>query len=154
MQAVAGQHGPRTALRAVAVPVHVAVVVMRVSVVIDMGMLMAVVPKLHLVEQEEHHEPAQQHGKQGRRFGAALKGLRQQMHEGRGEQSARCQAQQIPTICHKFLAARGEPQDGSGKPHTANASHEGGDQDAQQVHGITRSEEARAAPQMVSLGSR
>jgi hypothetical protein len=62
-------------------------------------MLMTVVPEFGFVEQKEKHQAHEQNREQGFglqiRLNGQLKGLREQTHEGRGEQRASGQTQKV-----------------------------------------------------------
>ena len=88
---------------------------------------MAVVPQLGLVQQKEKYQPHQQHQEQVPRTGLALKGLGQQVHEGRGHQGPGRQAQHVLGV-----APQGAKTQGGGQPHTSNAGRQGSHQDCNQ----------------------
>ena len=68
--------------------------------------LMAVVPQLGLVEQEEKHQPDQQAGKQRLNTGLAFKSLGQQVHESRRQQSAGGQAEHVLGVTGQYAKAQ------------------------------------------------
>ena len=83
-------------------------------------MLMSVVPQFGLVEQKEKHQTRQQHGKQVVRAGLAFKRLRQQVHEGSGQQRACSQAEHVLRVARQHAKAQSGRQ-----PNAANASGQG-----------------------------
>ena len=112
-------------------------VLMRVRVAVRMAavrMLVSVVPELGLVEQKEKHQAYQQRGKQCLRANAAFKGFRQQVHEGRGQQRARRQAEQVPRPNPIAAAAQARPHQQGGHPHTADARRQGGEHNYYKNH--------------------
>jgi hypothetical protein len=134
MHAVAGDHAPAAQALAggcvrVAVAVRMATgVVVAIAVVVRPGgVLVPVVPELGLVEQEEEHHAQQECGEQCPRAGGALERFGQQMHEGRGQQGARRQAQEVLRPHAALLRA---PQAGAqqpvGHPHAADAGRQCG----------------------------
>ena len=54
---------------------------------------MTVVPQLGFIQKEKEDQARQQHEEKDMRIGTLLEGLRQQVHEGRGQQGAGSQAQ-------------------------------------------------------------
>ena len=116
------------------------VVAMTVSMVhgnrlvgIAMRMLMAMVPELGLGQQKEKHQPDQQHHEQIMGTAVALERFGQQMHEGRGEQGSRSQAQQ--TLGHQpWRAPPSQTHQQRGHPDTADTSSQGGQNNCYQCH--------------------
>ena len=99
--------------------------------------LVAVVPQLGLVQQEEEHQACQQHREQQVRVATVLEGLGQQVHEGGGQQGAGRQAQEVlgvePGGAATFAADAQADQEG-GHPDTADAGAEGGEEGGEQGH--------------------
>ena len=123
------------------VMVAVVVVVRRMAMAMDVplgrAVLVAVVPQLGLVQQEEEHQPQQQHGEQVVGIGRPLEGLGQQVHEGRGQQRAGRQAQQM-LRAHAPAPPQARAQQGRRDPHTADACGQGGQNDCYQCHSCLR----------------
>ena len=139
MHAVAREHRPSARARPVvmvmvvrmAVVMGVIVVCMDVAVGggLCVAVLMPVVPQLGLVQQEEKHHTHQQGGKQVVGARLALERLGQQMHEGRGQQGARRQAQQVLGAHAVGAPAQAQPHQQCGQPHAANARSQRGQDD-------------------------
>ena len=110
-------------------------VVMVVVVFLPMriSVLMPVVPQLSLVEHEKEHQPHQQDRKQIVRVLDVLERFGQQMHEGRGQQRARRQTQQMLRP-DAISIAQAKPHQQGGDPDTPNASSQGGGDDCYQYH--------------------
>ena len=85
--------------------------------------LVPMVPKLGLVQQKKEHQPSQQRRKQRLRSDPAFKSLGQQVHEGRGQQRARCQAEHVLGVTRQNAKAQHRCQ-----PHTAYACGQSTDQ--------------------------
>ena len=98
------------------VMINMGMIVVMVMVVRAVVMLMPVVPQLGLVEQEKEHHPHQQGHEQAVRADVGLKRLRQQVHEGRGQQSTGGQTQQMLGVARQ----QGIGQHGR-QQHTAQA---------------------------------
>src|SRR4051812_24999578 len=80
--------------------IHVAFAVRRVpmpmAVLMAVMVLVAVVPELGLVEEKEEHEADEEHAEERMRAGGLLlHRLGQQVHERRGQQGARCEAEKV-----------------------------------------------------------
>ena len=69
--------------------------IMPCTMLMACAMFMSVMPQLSFVEQKEKHQASQQCGKQIVGAGLTFKSLRQQVHEGRGQQGARSKAQHM-----------------------------------------------------------
>ena len=120
--------GMRVAVFVVMMVVVVTLLVSTCLRTVRVVVLMPVMPQFRLVEQKEEHQPDQQNREQLVRVGMAfLEGLGQQMHEGRGEQGARCQAQQM-LRSHAISIAQTKAHQQCGDPDTPNASSQCGDQ--------------------------
>ena len=92
-------------------------------------MLVSMVPEFSFVQQKEEHQANEQRHEQLVCTDFTLKGLRQQVHESRGQQSAGRQAQ------HVLRIARQHPKtQGSGKPDAAHARKQGADKNSKQNH--------------------
>ena len=83
-------------------------------------MLVAVVPQLGFVEQEEKHQAGQQQRKQLLRTGLAFERLGQQVHERGGQQSTRRQAQHVLGVARQNAEAQQRRQ-----PDAAHTSRDG-----------------------------
>ena len=109
--------------------VVVVVVVVVVSVIMGLigrhGMVvfMPVVPQLGFVEQKEKDQPHQQRHEQIMRTGLALECLRQQVHEGGGQQGPRRQAEHVLGVARQHAKAQQRRQ-----PHAANTGGQGSHQ--------------------------
>ena len=126
MDAVAHQHRPRTGHPRRGVILGV---VMAMRMPVGVPMLMAVVPQFGLVEQKEKHQTHQQGNKQLVGRCPRLKGFGQQVHEGRGQQCAGRQTEQMLGIRREQSAsAQG------GHQHTAHACGQGAQHDIYEVH--------------------
>ena len=136
MDAVAHQHRPRTGHPRRGVILGV---VMAMRMPVGVPMLMAVVPQFGLVEQKEKHQTHQQGDEQLVGRSPRLKGFGQQMHEGRGQQSASRQTEQM-------LGIRREQSAGAqgGHQHTAHACGQGAQQYINEVHSAVLVEAAAA----------
>ncbi len=96
------------------------VVGMAMFMAVGVTMLMAVVPQLGLVEQKEKHQTHQQGDEQLVGRSPRFKGLGQQMHEGRGQQSACRQTEQM--LC---VGRQQGPGAQGGHQHAAHACGQG-----------------------------
>jgi hypothetical protein len=93
---------------------------------IAMVMLMAVVPKLCFVEQEEKQQTKQQGHKQVVGFNTSFKGFRQKVQKSGGQQCTCSQAQHVLGIpAHNAKAEPGR------QPNTSNTSGQGAQQNSQ-----------------------
>ena len=122
-------------------------------------MLMPVVPQLCLVQQEEEDHAYQQCGKQFLGAGLALEGLGQQVHEGGGQQGARCKTEQVLRAHAPGTAVRSRKEaqahQARRQPHAANARGQGRDQDCYQSHGLrARTRTVRPFPSKIFAGER
>ena len=88
-------------------------------------MLVAVVPEFGLVQQEEEDQPEQQHTEQHAGLDPAFEGLRQQVHEGGGQQRARRQAQQVLRIHAALAVSHTHAQQQGSNPDTSDAGDQG-----------------------------
>jgi flagellar basal body-associated protein FliL len=102
------------------------VTMMMAMVSIAMMVFMTVMPQLGFVEQEEKEQTKQQRDKQVVGFNASLEGFGQQVQKGCGEQSACSQTEHVLRVAAHN--AKAEPRR---KPHTANASGQGAQQNRQ-----------------------
>jgi flagellar biosynthesis/type III secretory pathway M-ring protein FliF/YscJ len=91
-----------------------------IVIVIMVVVLMPVVPQLGLVQQEEKHQADEQRHEQIFGPGLALKRFRQQVHEGRGQQSARRQAEHVLRV-----ARQNAKTERCRQPDAANAGGQG-----------------------------
>ena len=114
------------AVPGMAVLMPVAVFMAMIMAVPGMAVLMPVVPQFGLVQQKEEHQAHQQRGKQVVRARRALEGLGQQVHESRGQQGARRQAEQVLGAYAVAAVAQAQAHKQCGQPHAANACGQGG----------------------------
>ncbi len=98
-----------------------------IMVVVDMLMVvfMSVVPQLCLGQQEKEHHANQQRHEQIVRAGFAVEGLRQQVHERRGQQSAGSQTQQTLLRAVTLVFAKAHLQRQVSHPHASNPGSQG-----------------------------
>ena len=131
VHAVAGQHGPTAADRGLLLGAVLMAVLVRAVLVTLMTVVvfMAVVPQLGLVHQEKKHQTTQQGHEQIGRPNLAFKGLRQQVHEGGGQQGPGGQAQHVLGV-----AGQGAKNQQSRQPHAANAGNQGAGEDGDEQH--------------------
>ena len=130
MDAVAHQHRPRTGHpRRGRILGVVMVMALRVPMAVGVPMLMAVVPQFGLVEQKEKHQTHQQGDEQLVGRSPRFKGFGQQMHEGRGQQSACRQTEQMLGIGRQQGTGAQ-----SGHQHTAHACGQGAQNYIYEVH--------------------
>ena len=99
-----------------------------------MAVLVAVVPKLGLVEQEEKHQAQQQGQKQGLGVDATLKSLGQQVDKSGGEQGTCRQAEQMLRAKAAAFAANAAAHQGGSNPHAAQTGCQSGQHDCDQSH--------------------
>jgi hypothetical protein len=105
---------------------------MPVAVVMAMGMrtmLMSVVPKFRLIEQEEKHQADEQSHKQIMRAGLAFKSFGQQMHERGRQQSTGRHAQHVLGVARHQTKTEDRSH-----PHAAYARAQGSDQYGKNNH--------------------
>ena len=107
------------------VSLGVGMVMMRIAMV----MFMTMVPQLCFVEQKEKQQAHQQRNKQVVWLDACIKGFRQKMQKGSGQQCTCSQTEHVLRVATQYTKA--EP---GGKPDTANACSQGPQQNRQKSH--------------------
>ncbi|MNT18832.1 hypothetical protein D3C72_1540550 [compost metagenome] len=126
------------ALRGRSMIVGMAVVRIIIAVTALLGrrvaVFVAMVPKLGLVQQKEEDQSQQQGHEQGLGIDLALERLGQQMHKGRGQQSARRQAEQVLRAEAAIFTANAAAHQGGRDPHAAQAGGQCGQHDCYQSH--------------------